>query len=192
MFALITFNKFCVDFVSIQCCADTKFTDPNTKIIYTADSDWYPNKSTCKNIPSKVNTDTEFEKARFFSSIYGNKWCYNLATAENQEYLIRGTFPCQDQGGSSQGSFSFDVFIGVTKIGTVNSSNDTVVEGIFTSTGDYVNFCLEKQYGDPYISRLELRHLSDSPYLNRETSKALKLIARVDAGSDDSHIRYPV
>ncbi|KAG5528143.1 hypothetical protein RHGRI_028922 [Rhododendron griersonianum] len=113
---------------------------------------------------------------------------------KNQDYLIRGTFI--SEGTPSKSFFSFNVMIGTTLIGTVNSSFDTEVEGVFKATGDYINFCLEKdakvEEGDPYISKLELRPLGNSDYLmQEEPSSVLKLIERVDVGSNELKIRYP-
>ncbi|KAG5528138.1 hypothetical protein RHGRI_028917 [Rhododendron griersonianum] len=130
----------------------------------------------------------EFE----FLQIGNNKWCYNLTTVKNQDYLIRGTFI--SEGTPSKFFFSFNVLIGTMLIGTVNSSFDTEVEGVFKATGDYINFCLEKdakvEEGDPYISKLELRPLGNLDYLmQEEPSSVLKLIERVDVGSNELKIR---
>ncbi|XP_052195708.1 nodulation receptor kinase-like [Diospyros lotus] len=178
-------------FISIQCCADSSFTDLSTKITWTTDSEWYPDGSTCQNIPRRVQNDAGREKARFFTSRSGNKWCYNLATATNQEYLIRGTFLFGDLEGTSPDSFFFNVSVGVTQIGTIRSGRDTVVEGAFRAASDYTNFCIEKGKGDPYISKLELRPLHGLDYLKQEPSGVLKLIDRVDVGSNGQNIRYP-
>lgn len=72
----------------------------------------------------------------------------------------------------------------------MNSSDDTEVEGIFRATNVYINFCLVKEEGDPYISLLELRNLSDSKYLDREPSSILKVVKRADVGNTEEVIRY--
>ncbi|GMP31131.1 hypothetical protein CsSME_00005470 [Camellia sinensis var. sinensis] len=172
-------------FVSIQCCANSNFTDPITRINWITDNDWYPDKLTCQNIIRPVQNDTGYDEARLFSSWFGDKWCYNLTTVKDRDYLIRGTFLLGDV------QSSFYVLIGVTRIGIVNSSNDMEIEGVFRATNEQINFCLEKEKGDPYISKLELRPLNVSDYLKREPSSVLKLIDRVDVGSDVQEIRYP-
>lgn len=142
-----------------------------------------------------MQNDTGYGRVRFFSSQIGNKWCYNFTTVKNQDYLLRGTFISKDREGTPSKSFMFNVLIGTTPIGTVNSSFDTEVEGVFKGTGDYINFCLEKdvkEEGDPYISKLELRPLGNSDYLTQEPSNVLTLIKRVDVGSNKLTIRYPL
>ncbi|KAL7221643.1 hypothetical protein ACSBR1_023573 [Camellia fascicularis] len=182
-----SFQSACAQegFVSIQCCADSNFTDPITRINWITDNDWYPDKLTCQNIIRPVQNDTGYDEARLFSSWFGDKRCYNLTTVKDRDYLIRGTFLLGDV------QSSFYVLIGVTRIGIVNSSNDMEIEGVFRATNEQINFCLEKEKGDPYISKLELRPLNDSDYLKREPSSVLKLIDRVDVGSDVQEIRYP-
>ncbi|PSS30632.1 Nodulation receptor kinase [Actinidia chinensis var. chinensis] len=189
----ISFQSACAQgFVSIGCCADSNFTDPSTKISWITDNDWYPDRLTCRDIVKPVQNNSSYGKARFFSSRLGNKWCYKLTTVKNQDYLIRGTFLFGDLEGTAPGS-SFNVLIGITQIGIVNSTYDTEVEGIFRATNDYINFCLEKEKTnrDPYISKLELRPLADSNYLKEKPSSVLKLIERVDVGSNGLKIRYP-
>ncbi|KAI8029014.1 Nodulation receptor kinase [Camellia lanceoleosa] len=189
---LISFQSACGQegFVSIQCCGDLNFTDSKTNISWKTDSDWYPDRFTCQDIVRPVKNDTGYYKARFFNSRFGNKWCYNLTTVKNQDYLIRGTFRYGDLQGIPPGSF-FNVLIGVTPIGTVNSVYETEVEAIFRATNDYINFCLEKGKGYPYISKLELRTLNNSHYFQLEPSGVLKLIDRFGVGSDGQKIRYP-
>lgn len=165
------------------------FTDSKTNISWKTDSDWYPDRFTCQDIVRPVKNDTGYNKARFFNSRFGNKWCYNLTTVKNQDYLIRGTFRYGDLQGIPPGSF-FNVLIGVTPIGTVNSVYETEVEAIFRATNDYINFCLEKGKGYPYISKLELRTLNNSDYFQLEPSGVLKLIDRFGVGSDGQKIRY--
>lgn len=189
---LISFQSACGQegFVSIQCCGDLNFTDSKTNISWKTDSDWYPDRFTCQDIVRPVKNDTGYNKARLFNSRFGNKWCYNLTTVKNQDYLIRGTFRYGDLQGIPPGSF-FNVLIGVTPIGTVNSVYETEVEAIFRATNDYINFCLEKGKGYPYISKLELRTLNNSDYFQLEPSGVLKLIDRFGVGSDGQKIRYP-
>ncbi|CAL5369293.1 unnamed protein product [Camellia sinensis] len=189
---LISFQSACGQegFVSIQCCGDLNFTDSKTNISWKTDSDWYPDRFTCQDIVRPVKNDTGYNKARFFNSRFGNKWCYNLTTVKNQDYLIRGTFRYGDLLGIPPGS-SFNVLIGVTPIGTVNSVYETEVEAIFRATNDNMNFCLEKGKGYPYISKLELRTLNNSDYFQLEPSGVLKLIDRFGVGSDGQKIRYP-
>ncbi|XAR51454.1 Non-specific serine/threonine protein kinase [Bertholletia excelsa] len=177
-------------FISVRCCADSNFADPNTHLDWIADRDWYPDDSTCQNIAWPEQNGIDPDKARIFNSQTNKKWCYNLPTVKNHDYLIRGTFLSGDQHGTSSNS-SFNVFVGATRIGTVNSVNGIEVEGIFKATDDNIDFCLEQKSGDPYISKLELRPVNGSDYLNQHPSGVLKLIKRVDVGSDRLQMRYP-
>ncbi|XP_059639649.1 nodulation receptor kinase-like [Cornus florida] len=176
-------------FVSVRCCADSTFTDQNG-ISWVTDENWFPDNSSCKDITRPVQNDTRYNKARVFSNLLGKKWCYNLKTTKDQDYLIRGTFLSGEQQATVLGSFG--VSVDATWISLVNSSDDTEVEGIFKATNEYTNFCLLKVKVDPYISKLELRHLNDSEYLIKEPSSVLKLVHRVDVGSSGAEIRYPI
>lgn len=175
-------------FESIQCCADTNFTDPSTNISWATDYNRYPDKPSCVDIARPVQNNTAYDRARVFSSSLGNKWCYNLTTRKDQNYLIRGTFTAGELQRKPPGTI-FDVLIDVTSIALVKSSDDAVVEGVFKATNDYMNFCLSKEQGDPYLSKLELRPLN-SEYLKGKASVVLKLVDRVDVGSTGVEIRY--
>lgn len=109
-----------------------------------------------------------------------------MPTRRGQNYLIRGTFPFEDLNASPTWSF-FDVLLGVTPIGRVNSSGETEVEGIVRASNDYINFCLLKRQGNPYVSKIELRPL-DLDY--GEPSRVLKIEHRVDVGNTGGEIRY--
>ncbi|KAL1810047.1 hypothetical protein ACET3Z_027037 [Daucus carota] len=176
-------------FSSIQCCADTDFTDSTTNISWATDDKWYPDKLTCQGITQQIENTTLSVKTRVFNSSFATKWCYNLTTRKDQDYLIRSTFRAGDLQKAPQSSI-FDVLIDVTSVAQVNSSDDAVVEGIFRTTMDYMNFCLLKEQGDPYLSKLELRPLS-SNYLKEKASTVLKLTHRIDVGNTGMAIRYP-
>lgn len=176
--------------LSINCCAESKSTDLVTGISWIPDDTWFPDRTSCRNITKPVQNYTGYDKARFFSTRLGKKWCYNLTTIKDQEYLIRGTFL---DGDSLQAPSStlFNVSIGATIISLVNSSDDVEVEGIFKATNEYVNFCLVKVKGDPYISKLELRDLNDLEYLQGKSTSILGKVSRIDVGNTEVEIRYP-
>lgn len=175
-------------FESIQCCANTNFTDPNTNISWATDYNRYPDKQSCQEITRSSQKNTTHDRTRVFSSSFGNKWCYNLTTRKGRDYLIRGKFTAGKLQRRPPGT-SFEFLIGVTSIALVNSSDDAVVEGVFKATNESTNFCLSKEQGDPYLSRLELRPLH-SEYLKEKASSVLKLVDRVDVGSTEAEIRY--
>lgn len=129
-----------------------------------------------------------YDKTRVFTSDVARKWCYNLTTEKGQNYLLRGTFLPQNlQRTSNLGTF-FRVSVDTTEVGLVNSSNVSEVEVIFKASKGYVNFCLLRDRGEPYISKLEIRPLSPR-YLSLEPSSVLKLVNRVDAGNQGGEVR---
>ncbi|XP_057784317.1 nodulation receptor kinase-like isoform X2 [Salvia miltiorrhiza] len=174
--------------VSIQCCADTTFTDPNTSISYISDESWYPDKKSCQNTVWTGDVNQETNEARYFESRYNSKWCYNLPTRSESFYLIRGTFPLSNPQESPSDTF-FSVSVSETEIEKVNTSQKQV-EGLFKATSNYTNFCLVKGRGEAYLSKLELRP-SHPEYLKRYTSSVLKLVDRVDVGNTMAEVRYP-
>ncbi|XP_021992578.1 nodulation receptor kinase isoform X2 [Helianthus annuus] len=174
-------------FLSIQCCAVSKFIDPDNNISWIPDDKWFSDNRQCQDIITPLQNGTTYDHARFFGTKYGTKWCYDLPTKKGQIYLIRGTFPLGDINASPTGAF-FDVLVGVTPIGRVNSSDETEVEGVVRATNDYINFCLLPKQGNPYVSKIELRPL-DSDY--GEVSGVVKLVHRVDVGNTGEEIRFP-
>ncbi|MED6132096.1 hypothetical protein PIB30_015884 [Stylosanthes scabra] len=172
-------------FESIACCADSNYKDPLTNLDYNTDYAWFSDKTSCRPITSVLNHSTN-ERLRVFE-IEKGKRCYNLATTEDQVYLIRGTFPSEN----SPGNASFDVSIGVTQLGAVRSSpQDLRIEGVFRATKNNTDFCLVTEQGNPYISLLELRSVSEE-YLQGLNSSVLKLINRSNLGGKEDDIRYP-
>ncbi|KAJ0041498.1 hypothetical protein Pint_27768 [Pistacia integerrima] len=176
-------------FVSIACCADSSFSDGN--ISWVPDDNWFPDKTSCRSINRPVVNYKAYGKVRDFD-IDSGKRCYNFTTNKDQEYLIRGTFLYGDREGTPLGS-SFNVWIGVTPLSVVNSSEDSVVEGIFRAVDDQTDFCLVKDKGNPYISQLELRPLNEPEYLHGQNSSVLKVVGRFDLGRSDKEnsFRYP-
>ncbi|XVE86902.1 hypothetical protein DITRI_Ditri18aG0073000 [Diplodiscus trichospermus] len=159
-------------FLSIACCAKSSFTDKS--LLWIPDDQWFTDRKGCKNL-NQGN-----KRARIFD-IESGKRCYSLTTIQDQDYLIRGSFPVAEIKGTKLNSL-FSVSIGVTTLGLVNSSEDLVVEGIFRAADSYTDFCLIREKGDPYISTLELRPLNDSEYLKHRSSNILKLVNRTDLG----------
>ncbi|XP_018625434.1 nodulation receptor kinase-like isoform X2 [Nicotiana tomentosiformis] len=180
-------SAFAQVFLSIQCCAPANFTEPSTNLSWISDETWFPENQSC--IIRTAHKNTPYERARFFSSDIGRKWCYNLPTRIDQDYLVRGTFLSGNQEKAIPHS-SFVVLIGVTPLATVKSSDELRVEGIFRATRNYTNFCLLNKKGKPYLSKVELRPINPD-YLKREPSEVLKLVHRVDSGNKGAEIRYP-
>lgn len=174
-------------FVSIQCCADAAFIDPNTSISYIPDESWYPDKKSCQNTVWVGDINQESNEARFFQSRYDSKWCYSLPTRSGSVYLIRGTFPLSNLQGTPPDTF-FSVSVAQTLVGQVNYVQEQRVEALFTATSNYTNFCLVKGKGEAYIAKVELRP-SSQEYLKRYGSSLLKLVDRADVGNRVAEIR---
>nr|ADB97921.2 symbiosis receptor kinase SymRK [Arachis hypogaea] len=174
-------------FESIACCADSNYTDPVTTLNYTTDYSSFPDKKSCRHLSETVLHQIRDENFRLFD-INEGKRCYNLPTTLNKVYLIRGTFPSENAPGKG----SFGVSIGVTVLGTVRSSSqDLRIEGVFRATKNNTDFCLVTEEGNPYISHLELRSVSEE-YLQGLNSSVLKLINRSNLGGKEDDIRYPI
>ncbi|KAL4582407.1 hypothetical protein LXL04_006956 [Taraxacum kok-saghyz] len=170
------------DFLSIQCCADSNSTDPKTNITWITDNKWFKNNQQCQDIITPLQNSTTYDHARFFDINHGTKWCYNLPTKRGHDYLVRGTFV------TSPIDTFFDVLIGTTPIGRVGPLDEDEVEGIVKANDDYIDFCLLKKQGNPYVSKIELRPL-DLDY--GESLNLLKVVHRVDVGNIRGEIRYP-
>nr|ABY90094.1 receptor kinase [Casuarina glauca] len=177
-------------FVSLRCCAVANFTDPNTNISWRSDDSWFPDSTGCRQeLGEAYLMKKNYGRARVFN-ITSGKRCYNLTTIEKQDYLVRGTFLFGDSLRTTSDT-SFDVLLGLTGVSRVNTSEDIEVEVIFRATKDYIDFCLEKVTGDPYISELELRPLKSLNYLLGLNSSVLKRVSRTNVGSDGGDVRYP-
>ncbi|PON97099.1 Receptor-like kinase [Trema orientale] len=177
-------------FLSIACCADHNYTDLNTNISWVEDSSWYPDKTGCQKITRAAATYTGYNETRIFDVDFSGKRCYSLDTLKGQDYLIRGTFLYY---GDTILKTSFSISVGVTEISQVKySPKDLEVEGVFRANKSYIDFCLVKTEGAPYISQLELRQLKGLEYLQGFSSSVLKLVKRVDLGSKEGDIiRFP-
>lgn len=172
--------------MSIACCADS--SSSNRNISWVPDDNWFADHTSCRRITTPVVHYATYDKVRDFNISTGKR-CYNFTTNKDQVYLIRGTFRYGDREGTPLGS-SINVWFGVTPLSVVNSSEDSVVEGIFRAVDDQTNFCLVKNKGNLYISLLELRPLNETEYLNGQSSSILKVVGRFDLGRSDKENRY--
>ncbi|PQP99870.1 nodulation receptor kinase [Prunus yedoensis var. nudiflora] len=177
-------------FVSIACCAKSDFTD-GRNITWISDFNQFPNNRGCHTSVKAVVNNSGYNRTRVFYQGSGQRRCYKLSTTKGEDYLIRGTFLFGPLWGSH---FNFLVSVGVTPIGVVDSSEDSVVvEGILRATEDLTYFCLVNgKGGAPYISELELRPLHGlKQYLQDFPSSVLKLVARIKFATSKEEIRYP-
>ncbi|KAG0466896.1 hypothetical protein HPP92_018476 [Vanilla planifolia] len=177
-------------FVSIQCCAASNFTDPETNIAWTSDNDLFGSAGSCKNFTSYSGVSNR-TSTRIFDERDLKSFCYYIPVIEGQDYLVRSTFLSIPKSLSFTGS-TFNFSIGATSIAQIDSSLEYLeVEGIFAATRDHTNFCLLSEDGNAHISSLELRPLQDSVYLQGSPTTVLKLVARVDLGNKNLSYRFP-
>ncbi|GLU13368.1 hypothetical protein SLE2022_300060 [Rubroshorea leprosula] len=169
-------------FLSIACCADSNYTDNNLQWI--PDDGWFPDRRGCRTI----RRTNGYKKARVFD-LESSPMCYTLTTIRDREYLVRGSFSGNTET-AGPGS-SFQVVVGKTVVGEVDSTVDSVVEGIFRATDEAVDFCLVQENGDVYISSLELRRVDGLGLAEGDPSRILKVVDRIDLGGSSAEIRYP-
>ncbi|XP_054809886.1 nodulation receptor kinase-like isoform X2 [Prosopis cineraria] len=202
IFRLVLVYTFCIfvfvrsssateGFVSIACCADSSYTDPETNLSYKSDYTWFPDRTSCRSLINHKANQTGNERARMFDITDKGKRCYSLPTIQDKIYMLRGSFPPDN----SLEDFSFNVLIAVTSLGSVRPSGDLeIVEGIFRASKNSIDFCLVKEKqenGHPYISQIELRPVHEE-YLQDLHSSVVKLVSRNNPGGTVSDIRYPV
>lgn len=173
--------------MSLKCCAQSNFSS-KTGIIWIPDDEFLLSKGKCQDIILPLTNATSHERLRVFDTESIWKFCYTLPTLAGHKYLIRATF-LHDLVKSPE-IISFNVSIGPTLINEVISSDDnTVVEVITEATGQSTDLCLVKGNGNPYISMLELRPITEPQYPESNAKSILKLLDRVDAGNKEDEIR---
>ncbi|KAL9666183.1 hypothetical protein QQ045_000507 [Rhodiola kirilowii] len=194
LYSFLVANSTCEQegFVSLKCCASSNSTDAVTSINWTSDNNlFYSNLSRCQKVTKPVPNYTGYDWARIFDSKLGKRWCYNLTTVKDQDYLVRGSFLFGDSFQASAPGGSYNVSIDVTSISTLQSNDNIEVEGVFRASKSYSEFCLVQLKGYLHISKLELRPLKYPKYTQKVPFGVLKLVGRYDLGNRGEPIRYP-
>ncbi|XP_078169131.1 putative leucine-rich repeat receptor-like protein kinase At2g19210 [Carex rostrata] len=184
-------------FVSIDCGlpGNSTYKDVST-LTYSSDAQ-YIDTGTNHNISVVYITPTispHCLNVRSFDT--GIRNCYTIKSLEAAvKYLVRATFMYGNYDGLNKGPI-FDLHIGVNYWKTVNTSNPEkliIAEVIFVTTVDYIQVCLVNTgFGTPFISSLDLRPMKSSLYPSANSSRALSLVRRLNAGPTDTKIiRYP-
>lgn len=180
---------FLADFISIDCGNSRNYTDKNTSLIFTSD-DQYINTGINYNISSSyVSQIVQATDLTLRSFPVGNRNCYTLKPAmQNRKYLVRAFFFYGNYDGKYQTNetFVFDLHIGVNFWRTVNISDAGQAlehEAIFVAQADFVSVCLvNKGFGTPFISSLEMRPLKSMLYPTVTASNFYDLNLRRDFG----------
>lgn len=159
------------DFVSIDCGNSKNYTDKNTSLLFTPD-DPYIDTGISYNISSSyASLIVQATDLTLRSFPVGNRNCYTLKPAvQSRKYLVRAIFfyGNYDKKYQTNETFLFDLHIGVNFWRTVNISDAGKAfehEAIFVAPADFVSVCLvNKGFGTPFISSLEMRPLKSTLY----------------------------
>lgn len=199
MLAAINVQSDQSGFISIDCGANNSYTDSNTGLT------WVPDKEFTRLGFSKTlgnpNLETWLTNLRYFPESSANKYCYVLPVLPRRTYLLRTSYYYGDYD-SRNSTPVFDQIIDGTKWGIVNISINystgsySFYEAVIQSTGKTLSFCLARianATGDPFISAIELRLLTDSMYNSTDfKTYVMTLVSRSNFGySGNNFSRYP-
>ncbi|XP_078169128.1 putative leucine-rich repeat receptor-like protein kinase At2g19210 isoform X2 [Carex rostrata] len=185
-------------FVSIDCGlpGNSTYKDVSSTLTYSSDVQ-YIDTGTNYNISVEYITPTlspHYLNVRSFNT--GIRNCYTIKSlVAKLKYLVRATFMYGNYDGLNKGPI-FDLHIGVNYWKTVNTSDPEkliIAEVMFVTPVDYIQVCLVNTgFGTPFISSLDLRPMKSSLYPSANSSQALSLYSRLNAGpTDTKFIRYP-
>ncbi|XP_035547459.1 putative leucine-rich repeat receptor-like serine/threonine-protein kinase At2g19230 [Juglans regia] len=177
-------------FISIDCGSNEDYIEEATGISYVTDKgliDTGVAETASPNL--SAHYVQPLKNLRSFPQ--GKRNCYSLKPdqGKNNKFLIRARFLYGNYDGKNQHP-EFDLYLGVNKWSTVNSTVATNYEIIHLLSTDYIDVCLVNTgQGVPFISALELRPLDNSIY-PITAGGALVLHDRRDFGSTGPVIRY--
>ncbi|KAJ4821269.1 Leucine-rich repeat protein kinase family protein [Rhynchospora pubera] len=186
-------------FVSIDCGlpGSSSYKDASSTLTYISDAKFI-DTGTIHNISVEyMMTPTlspQYLNVRSFDT--GVRNCYTIkSVVAGGKYLMRATFMYGNYDGYSK-DVIFDLHIGVNYWKTIKISdpeNVTIAEVIFVAPVDYIQVCLVNTgLGTPFISSLDLRPMKSSLYPAANSSQALALSRRLNAGpTEGTIIRYP-
>ncbi|KAK9281177.1 hypothetical protein L1049_004072 [Liquidambar formosana] len=116
-------------FISIDCGAAKDYYDEDTGIFYQSDTGFI-DTGTSKSIPSAlINSHFRQQLKNLRSFPHGTKNCYTLKPEQgkNNNYMVRAFFWYGNHDGNNQPPI-FDLYLGVNKWDTVNSSSQVYLE----------------------------------------------------------------
>ncbi|KAL8139825.1 hypothetical protein V2J09_005846, partial [Rumex salicifolius] len=169
-------------FVTIDCglSKESNYTGESTSLIYVSDDGFVETGINMDIAPNFLSgTPKTLSSLRSFPQ--GTKNCYTILPKQgkNTNYLIRATFYYGNYDSKNK-TPEFDLHLGTDVWYRVkfNQSSDVIRrEIIYTPSADYLYVCLANiGLGTPFISLLEIRHLSSDIY-NR-FSWSLELLGR--------------
>lgn len=171
-------------FISIDCGANSSYTETTTGINYVPDSNMVET-----GMPKTVASDYRLSSllkqlwtSRSFSE--GIRNCYNIPVKLGIKYLIRASFLYANYDGQNSVP-QFDLYFGPNFWTTVSLPKVQSIideEIIHITTSNQVQICLVNTgNGVPFISSIELRPLPNTTYVTR--GESLTTFLRLDIGT---------
>ncbi|XP_027344321.1 putative leucine-rich repeat receptor-like protein kinase At2g19210 isoform X2 [Abrus precatorius] len=179
-------------FISVDCGApeNINYIEATTGINYTSDAN-FVNTGVSKTITNELKSDFERQMWNVRSFPKGRRNCYKINITRGSKYFIRTTFLYGNYDALNKLPH-FDIFIGPNRWGSVNITDASVEkykEIIYVPSLDYIHICLvDKGFGTPFISSIELRTLKSNIYVTQFGSLATYF--RWDLGSTKRSYRY--
>ena len=124
-----------------------------------------------------------FNNLRSFPN--GTRNCYTLRPKQgkNVNYLITAFFLYGNYDGKNTGPV-FDLYIGVNRWRTINTTKETFSDVIYFATMESIEVCLVNiNSGTPFISALQLRPLLNNSLYQTSHDNLLGLVYRFDCGT---------
>lgn len=171
--------------MTIDCGADRPYTDYNSLIKWQNDDSFI---NTGNNAQVRVITNILTEQMntlRFFPD--QNKNCYTLPASKAFKYQVRATFFYGNYDGNNTPP-TFDLSLDGNSWATVDTSvtsDPFYKEAIVVAKGSSISVCVSRtREGEvPFMSTLDMVHLSSSMYSNMESNQALFTVIRLYYGS---------
>ncbi|KAF3785104.1 putative receptor-like protein kinase [Nymphaea thermarum] len=182
-------------FISIDCGLEDKSSyTSDIKLDYVSDSGFIEGGINHQLDPTLLpDAPKIYRTLRYFPDYKRN--CYTLPVDQGTNYLVRAYFMHGNyEGGSSNATAIFDLYLGVDFWETIKLDNATHMhwtefssQAMMTS----MSVCLVETTGYvPFISALELRPLNDGIIYLVNASISLSTLMRIDVGAT-REIRYP-
>ncbi|XVE88774.1 hypothetical protein DITRI_Ditri19aG0095800 [Diplodiscus trichospermus] len=180
-------------FISLDCGLppDSTYTDTTTGLNYTSDASFVDAGISGSILPEfRINVQQQMLYVRSFPE--GRRNCYNFRLKNGSKYLIRASFMYGNYDSQDKVP-EFDLHLGPNlwfSVRLTNASTFITREIVHVLSSNNLYVCLVNTgNGTPFISALELRHMTNSIYKTQRGS--LDLVTRLDICSEENEtIRY--
>ncbi|XP_031268733.1 putative leucine-rich repeat receptor-like protein kinase At2g19210 [Pistacia vera] len=181
-------------FISIDCGANSNYTDSQTGLYYVSDASFVETGISSSVALSYQSDSLEKPLWTLRSFPEGSKNCYHVKVTEHGRYLMRAYFFYGNYDEKVTPPKSFDLYLGVNLWDSVvlgDVSTSIFKEIIHVSPSNYIDVCLVNTgSGTPFISSLEFRPLRSTTYVTQ--SGSLMLYKRMNVQPTTNRtIRYP-